>query len=209
MRSLARRFSVLSYDFAVSVNGEEVKRGDIESQFRFPNEGWNSEMVAGKPISWWAGFTADTIKDDDARGFVVMARGKLVQSPWFFDLSGGAYGQHGMQYMVGEVRADFLDEEVDLIATNRQTVAWDHHVASPLREWGEEKVKFLLTEWVDLRKEHNIGRLRASGCAGAASWMVIKPRPERIISSRPSAAAALTGAFCGTMARSSVGDGHK
>ena len=37
----------------------------------------------------------------------------------------------------------------------------------------------------------------------------MKPRPERIISSRPSAAAALTGAFCGTMARSSVGDGHK
>ena len=162
MRSLARRFSVLSHDFAVSVNGEEVKRGDIESQFRFPNEGWNSEEVAGKPISWWAGFTADTIKDDDARGFVVMARGKLVQSPWFFDLSGGAYGQHGMQYMVGEVRADFLDEDVDLIATNRQSVAWDHHVASPLREWGEEKVKFLLTEWVGLRKEHNIGRLRAS-----------------------------------------------
>ena len=162
MRSLARRFAVLSHDFVVSVNGEEVKRGDVETQFRFPNEGWNSEEVDGKPIRWWAGFTADTIKDDDARGFVVMARGKLVQSPWFFDLSGGAYGQHGMQYMVGEVRADFLDEEIDLIATNRQTVAWDHHVASPLREWGEGKVKTLLKEWVDLRKKHNILRLRAS-----------------------------------------------
>lgn len=162
MRSLGRRFSVLSHEFVVTVNGEEIKRGDVKTQFRFPNEGWNSEEIDGKTISWWAGFTADTIKDDDARGFVVMARGKLVQSPWFFDLSGGAYGQHGMQYMVGEVRADFLDDDVDLIATNRQTVAWDHHIASPLREWGEENVKFLLREWVGLRKKYNIRRLRAS-----------------------------------------------
>ena len=50
---------------------------------------------------------------------------------------------------------------------------------------------------------------KALCCAGAASWMVIKPRPERVISSRPSAAAALTGALCATMARSYVGDGHK
>ena len=161
-RSLGRRFSVLSHDFVVSVNGNEVSRENVETQFRFPREGWNSEFVDGNPISWWAGFTANTIKDEDARGFVVMARGKLVQTPWFFDLSGGAYGQHGMQYMVGEVRADFLDEEVDLIATNRQTVSWDHYVASPLREWGERKVKFLLTEWVRLRKKRNIDRLRAS-----------------------------------------------
>ena len=91
-----------------------------------------------------------------------MARGKLVQSPWFFDLSGGAFGQHGMQYMAGEVEADFLDEETDLIATNRQSVSWDHHLASPLREWGEKKVKFLLSQWVRLRKEHNVRRLRAS-----------------------------------------------
>ena len=162
MRSLGRRFSVLSHDFVVSVNDEEVSREDVETQFRFPREGWNSEEISGQTISWWAGFTADTIKDDDARGFVVMARGKLVQSPWFFDLSGGAYGQHGMQYMVGEVKADFLDEEVDLIATNRQAVAWDHQIASPLREWGERKVKVLLKEWVDLRKTRHIERLRAS-----------------------------------------------
>ena len=162
MRSLGRRFSILSHDFAVSVNGEEVRRENVETQFRFPNQGWTSEEVDGKGVSWWAGFRADTIKDEDARGFVVMARGKLVQTPWFFDLSGGAYGQHGMQYMVGEIRADFLDEDVDLIATNRQTVAWDHHIASPLREWGERKVKSLLGEWVGLRKEHNVERLRAS-----------------------------------------------
>ncbi len=162
MRSIGRRFSVLSHDFVVSINGEKVNRDDLTTQFRFPEAGWISEEVNGKPIRWWAGFTANTIKDDDARGFVVMARGKLVQSPWFFDLSGGAYGQHGMQYMAGEVEADFLDEETDLIATNRQSVSWDHHLASPLREWGERKVKFLLNQWVNLRKIQNVKRLRAS-----------------------------------------------
>ena len=162
MRSLSRRFSVLSDTFGVLVNGNLIRRQDVETQFRFPDVGWNQDEVIGHQVRWWAGFTKDTIRDDDARGFVVMARGKLVQTPWFFDLSGGAYGQHGMQYMVGEVEADFLDDEIDLIATNRQSVAWDHHVASPLREWGEAKVKNLLRQWADLRKIDNLSKLRAS-----------------------------------------------
>ena len=162
MRSLGRRFSVLSDDFAVTVNSEQIRREDMVTQFRFPTQGWDEEHVNGNKVRWWAGFSSSTIKDDDARGLVVLARGKLVQTPWFFDLSGGTYGQHGMQYMAGEVEADFLDEDIDLIATNRQSVAWDHHIASPLREWGETKVKWLLAEWARLRREENLKRLRAS-----------------------------------------------
>ena len=70
------------------------------------------------------GFTKLLIPDDEARGVSVLSRGKLVQAPFYFDLSGGAYGQHGMQYMTGEVQADFLDDAVDLIATDRASVLW-------------------------------------------------------------------------------------
>ena len=153
-RGLGRRLLVLDENFRVHVNGEAVTRHEIPFQFRFPSgKGrWQDETLeTGQVISWWAGFCKAPIKDDTQRGFVVYVRGKLAQEPWFFDLSGGAYGQHGMQYMTGEIRADFLDESVDLIATDRSAVRWEDPAAVPLRTWGQQKVRDLLRQWAENR----------------------------------------------------------
>ncbi len=161
--SLARRFGILSDpSFSVFVNGSVVQKSEINFQFRFPEkkEAWNVENIKGvKNIKWWIGFTKKPIADDESRGIVVFARGKLVQAPWFFDLSGGATGQHGMQYMTGEVQADFLDETSgeDLIATDRASVLWDEEPAAALRAWGQLQVKKFLKEWAERRtKERTI-----------------------------------------------------
>ena len=87
---------------------------------------------------------------------MVYARGKLAQTPWFFDLSGGVWGQHGMQYLTGEIQADFLDESVDLIATDRGTIRWEDPTAVPLKEWGRKKIRDLLESWVDKRREEKV-----------------------------------------------------
>ena len=58
-----------------------------------------------------------------------------------------------MQYLTGEVKADFLDEATDLIATDRGTVRWEDPVAAPLKEWGQKKVAQLLRTWTDKRRE--------------------------------------------------------
>lgn len=162
--SLARRFGILSDPhFSVLVNGTKVKKSEVDFQFRFPNKSgaWNTEKIkkAGT-IRWWIGFTEKPISDDEARGIVVFARGKLVQSPWFFDLSGGAFGQHGMQYMTGEVEADFLDETKgeDLIATDRASVLWDEEPAATLRAWGQTQVKKFLKEWAEGRTKEKVSR---------------------------------------------------
>ena len=63
------------------------------------------------------------------------------------------WGQHGMQYLTGEVQADFLDESVDLIATDRGTIRWEDPLAVPLKEWGRKKVRELLEAWTDKRRE--------------------------------------------------------
>jgi len=155
-RGLARRLLVLNENFTVHANGKAISRQEIPFQFRFPEEPgrWETaELDNGQQIQWWAGFCKDTIPDEERRGFVVYVRGKLAQTPWFFDLSGGVWGQHGMQYLTGEVKADFLDESVDLIATDRGTVRWEDPIAVPLKEWGRKRVRELLEEWTDKRRE--------------------------------------------------------
>ncbi len=156
--SMKRRFAILSDpNFSVVLNNKKIKKGEFHFQFRYPKKigGWNEEKIPGAgEVKWWIGFTEKPIPNEEARGIVVFARGKLAQSPWFFDISGGAYGQHGMQYLTGEVQADFLDttEGEDLIATDRASVLWDEELsASSLRGWGQNKIKELLKEWAERR----------------------------------------------------------
>jgi len=163
--SMARRFTILDGkdDFHVLINGKELKRGEQPFQFRYPEKPgkWFKEDVAGAgKIRWWVGFRKEPIDDEEARGITVFARSKLAQSPWFFGISGGVHGQHGMQYMTGEVEADFLDVTggPDLIATDRGSVLWEDPRAATLKEWGEKKVKKLLAEWGDKRKTKKIDR---------------------------------------------------
>jgi hypothetical protein len=155
-RGLARRLLILDKSFTVHVNGNAISRQEIPFQFRFPTKTgtWEAADIGnGQQIQWWAGFCKDTIPDEEQRGFVVYVRGKLAQTPWFFDLSGGVWGQHGMQYLTGEVKADFLDETVDLIATDRGTIRWEDPAAVPLKDWGRKKIRELLESWTDKRRE--------------------------------------------------------
>ena len=158
-KSIARRLLIIDENFTVHVNGTPVSRQEAPFQFRFPkdtDEWQTDELENGQQFQWWVGFCKGTIPDEEQRGFVVYVRGKLAQTPWFFDLSGGVWGQHGMQYLTGEIRADFLDESVDLIATDRGTVRWEDPTAVPLKAWGRKKIKELLETWTEKRREAKV-----------------------------------------------------
>jgi hypothetical protein len=160
--SMSRRFAVLSDRFLLHLNGEPLTKEAMEFQFRFPEDGGlgADDVTGAGSIRWWVGFTKVPIPDDAARGISVLVRGKLAQAPFYFDLSGGVHGQHGMQYMAGEVLADFLDDTVDLIATDRASVLWEDPRARPLLDWGQQKVKDLLGEWANRRQQENVRHLR-------------------------------------------------
>jgi len=163
LQSMQRRFAVYSDLFKVHICGDRITKTEAEFQFRFPPKPgtWHEEEVSGGgTIRWWIAFSKEPIPDEEARGVSILARGKLVQAPWFFGLSGGVYGQHGLQYMTGEVQADFLDDAEDLVATDRASVLWDHPRARVLQEWGQAKVKELLQEWVRLRTERKVEHLK-------------------------------------------------
>lgn len=189
-RGIARRLLVLDQQFTVHVNGTALSRQEIPFQFRFPKKvgTWETaDLGNGQQVQWWAGFCKDTIPDEEQRGFVVYVRGKLAQTPWFFDLSGGVWGQHGMQYLTGEVKADFLDEAVDLIATDRGTIRWEDPIAVPLKDWGRKKIRELLEQWTDKRREAKVTSPRIAQFLAQAEKLpererrVFKAVVERIV----------------------------
>jgi len=116
------------------------------------------EGVDGHSIAWWVGFTEQPIEEEELRGISIIVLGKMAQKPFYFNLSGGLFGQHGMQYMTGEVQADFLDDDRDLVSSDRMSVLWEDPLSAPLIDWGQSKVKDLLRQWVDLRREKNYER---------------------------------------------------
>jgi len=54
-------------------------------------------------IRWWIGFTEKPIPDEDVRGVSILARGKLAQRPFMFEMAQGTEGQLLQEYLVGEL----------------------------------------------------------------------------------------------------------
>ncbi len=178
--SMARRFLLHEQqdDFVVQVNGQPLPESfDFQRvQFVFPRDynpkekpsqiqdvedGWGVEQLEpGKTIRWRFLFHKEPIDEEDLRGIAVFAKGKLAQTPFFFNLSGGLGGQHGLEYLSGQVVADFIDAlPEDLIATERQRINWEHKETAPLLAWGQDRVKQLLRLWQERRGAENIRKL--------------------------------------------------
>ena len=187
LASMERRFSILSDRFKVTVNEELLSKEQVPFQIRFPSNRYSvpGEKIIKKKgeldipdaghIKYWIGFTEKPIKRSESRGIIVLSRGRLVQEPWFFDMSGGTRGQHGMQYMTGEIEADFLDDEVDHVTTGRDSAMWSMPAPSLLKEWGVQKIKFVLEKWAEER-----GRQKMQVLERASPYMErIKKFPKR------------------------------
>jgi hypothetical protein len=176
-RHLARHFSVLSEDFLVRVNGEVITPAerDLRGKCQFV---WDIDEFIDEErtlkVTGWIGTMEKTVPADVERGIVVMARGRLVQTPTFFDVGGtGFTGMHALSYMVGEIHAEFLDDVEDLVGTGRRSVVWDREEAQKLRRWANDRIKTICGEWVRKRTEQKLQRLKQT-------------RVYRVIESRPS-----------------------
>ena len=200
-RSMARRFLLhqTAANFRVFVNDVPLPDADdlLRVQFSFPKDylpdekpdglliekDWGIETVYGQEIRWCVRFYRDTIDDEEFRGVSVYAGVKLVQTPFFFNLSGGLSGQHGQQYISGQIRVDALDEqEEDLIAPERQRVNWDHSVAAPIQEWGQKRLRQLLRLWRDRRGEEREKQLQDKLSGFAARLGRLRKHEEETVS---------------------------
>lgn len=177
LQSMARRFAILSTNMEIAINGKPLARFDVPVQFRFPpaalpagvdevEDGWAVDHVDGERVKWWVGFTEKPLRDEGLLGISVLARGKLVQRPFLFQRAQGATGQLGQQYLVGEVQADWLDSgrdiEDDHIQANRDQLQLENDELQPFVEWGQQLLKWALSEWNAQRKARLVKQVDVS-----------------------------------------------
>lgn len=155
--SMAQRFLLLS-QFQVQINGQDLREEDIQLQWRKPQKGdWATDNVTGcGPVKYWIGFTENPRKQNEGElsGILIYTRGKISQEETFFEISGGVTGQHGLRYMVGKVRAEWLDAGVDSpdhIATPRDSIAWESPEGSAFKDWGQKLLRKCLSDWAKYR----------------------------------------------------------
>jgi len=155
--SMAQRFLLIGPRFLVRINGEDLREEEIKLQWRWPTKGWTTEEVEGcGPVHYWIGFTEKPRKQSEGElsGILIYTRDKISQESTFFEISGGVTGQHGLRYMVGMVKVEWLDAGIDapdLIATHRGSIAWESPQGAALQGWGQRLLRKHLAEWAKLR----------------------------------------------------------
>lgn len=178
LRSLSRRFALNSSEMTIHVNGgSALRRFDIPTEFRFPEDGvpnsdvvvdadgWAEEQVDGNTVKWWIGFTEKPLDDDQLQGISILANGKMAQRPFKFERSQGTEGQLGQEYLVGEVVANWLDYgtdiDDDLIQSNRDQLQLEDARLGAFLEWGQRRLSWALRQRSRLKREKAIGEFEA------------------------------------------------
>jgi hypothetical protein len=153
----------------VYINGIPLERFSIDLQFRLPqdqspegvvvdSDGWGLETLpSGQTVRWWIGFTEKPLVEGDQQGISILARNKMAQRPFKFERSQGTTAQLGLEYLVGEVEADWLDEgsdiETDFIQSNRDQLQLEDARLDEFLQWGRRRLTWALRVRQELRAD--------------------------------------------------------
>jgi len=182
-KRLARRFSVLGKNFDVYVNGNRIDPEErlLRQELTFLHKINDETIVEGGDwvVSGWIGTLRGSVENVDP-GIIIMARGKLIQEPFFFRLSAGE--KYAFHYLVGEVNAEFLDEEEDLIATHRGSIVWESPEGQALHNWGQRKLRWIADEWSEMRRQKREKVIRED--TEFKEWLETLTGPEKKIADK-------------------------
>ena len=178
-RRLARRFTVIGDRdrFEVTINGESISpiARDLRRLLDKDADGapylWeyeNEEIAPGAEwtVSGWIGALERTATDLNLieRGIALIARGKLVQEPFWFDASVGQ--QYALSYLIGELHVEFVDADEDMIGTSRNSLVWETEANAALKRWGQTQVNKIARAWTERRRADNERRLAGNRLYG-------------------------------------------
>jgi len=103
-------------------------------------EGCHEVSTVTVKYSIWFNQEGKHVPSND-RGVRIYAHGRLVHPPHLFDLKTATHGFKYTSYLGGVLEANFIDDQaVDLVATDRQGLKWDHELLAGLREWITERL---------------------------------------------------------------------
>ena len=130
---------------------EIITMPDTKIQFRSGGDAYASDgtifpdLKAGfehegrfYPIVGWAAYSRDPYKDELMAGIRIYCRGKIAAQTTVFNRGASFAGEYSIRsYLVGELHADWLDEqEEDLIQTDRRDILWSHELGDAFEKWG-------------------------------------------------------------------------
>lgn len=178
-RRLARRFSIIGveHDFTVRVDGQPITVADRDFFYKiqylwtvgdddedYESQAKNAKKTThlsgvvdpnrGYEVSGWLGTVAshDSI-DEGNNTVVILAWGKLIQEDVLNAIkAGGLY----TKYLIGELRADFLDldEEEDIVTSDRQSLKEnDQRYTQLLAFVREHLLRPVENSWRDWRRD--------------------------------------------------------
>ena len=107
---MSRRFAINETEMNFFINGSQLKRFDRELGFKYPRDqtppgtsvrngdGWGvDELVSGRSVAWWIGFTHKPLQVEYHRGISVLGRDKTLQRPFLFERTAGTHRQLGQE----------------------------------------------------------------------------------------------------------------
>lgn len=152
-RQLAARFGLSRTDWVVRVENSAAEDTDGIEDRQFYLGDLKVDMLEGTkievnsrpvsyddnflPVSGWVGYAKVPYKDETMAGVRIFARGKLVAQTRDFGIVSGFTGEFKLRsYLVGVIHADWLDDDEDLIRSDRQDIIWNSEQGEALQQWG-------------------------------------------------------------------------
>ena len=99
------------------------------------------------PVLGWVAYAKESYRDELMAGVRIYCRGKLAAQTNVFNRKSGFTGEFNIRsYLVGELHADWLDEDEDLIQTDRRDILWSDALGQAFEEWGQNIVTLIGTK---------------------------------------------------------------
>jgi hypothetical protein len=152
-RQLARRFGRLE-TFDIQIRNLRDTNSVLErlAEFSVPIMPGTEIRLEGRPVitgngdklpvSGLIGMAKESYRNPEMAGVRIYARNKIVGTTRDFGRSAGFTGEFmARSYLVGEIHADWLDDDEDLVRTDRQDILWDSDYGEALQEYGARLIK--------------------------------------------------------------------
>ena len=99
------------------------------------------------PVLGWVAYARESYRDELMAGVRIYCRGKIAAQTSVFNRKSGFTGEFNIRsYLVGELHANWLDEDDDLIQTDRRDILWSDPLGQTLEEWGQKVVTLIGTK---------------------------------------------------------------
>ena len=99
------------------------------------------------PLLGWVAYAKESYRDELMAGVRIYCRGKIAAQTSLFNRKSGFTGEFNIRsYLVGELHADWLDEDEDLIQTDRRDILWSDGLGQDLEDWGRKVVTLIGTK---------------------------------------------------------------